>query len=132
MLVHEGKKKNPNSEVLKQLNAQQRASKIKSLTLILDNLLAKKMRIDLEIKKIKISLSHEKSVSESLLHEAFMLGEDDDISSIDEEDLANFCNEFHQSIFEYSFLLDATLRSKKVLEDYQTNFANFIGDYDNY
>lgn len=102
----------------KNIELRQIASKVKSLNLAILNLLRKKERIDLEIKRTKVKLSQMKNISKKYISESLHI-EESTFGSISKQDLVSLCEESGleaQVLFDLDAYLDEALELENQYE----------------
>jgi len=111
---------------MKKIDFQQAASKVKSLNLLLQNLMQKKIRIDLEIKRTKMKLSNFKKFSEVSLKSSLQIEESTFPYFTSIDDAKNHCQEIGVD-FEATRELDEALdEAKELLSIYEEQFSQYI------
>jgi hypothetical protein len=112
------------SSQIKKFEIRQIASKIKSLNILLQNLMQKKIRIDLEMKRTKIKLSNLRKMSQTNLKTSLQL--EDYQLPLHSDQLKSLCSQFSldfSDIVDLDRLLD---EAKRLEEDFETLYSKYI------
>jgi len=107
------------------IEQRQILSKIKSLNILIQNLMQKKLRIDLELKRTKIKISNLRKMTSTTLKSSLQLESDIDVT-ITRSDAKNLCEQNGLEYETISELIEALTESQKLESEFETLFAPFI------
>jgi len=108
----------------KSIELRQVASKIKSLNILFQNLMQKKLRIDLELKRTKVKISSLRKMTQTNLKSSLQL--ETHSLPITRSQLQSLCEELNlefQDIVDLDELLDEAVALEK---EFETDYAPYI------
>lgn len=100
------------------------ASKVKSLNTVLSNLMQKKIRIDLEMKRTKVKIQNLKKLTSTDLKASLKF--ESHRESVSHQELEDACARVNLSYAEMLDLFEALTESENLCREYDANFAKYI------